>query len=101
MSLNRLGKKKHKNLLSKEPNDQALPQAPFFIGLKTAWAGMIPLKGVGHMKLFGMIFLIATVVFILIGVLLKLAAFFFVSILTLIAAIVLFTVLKKNQHNQT
>nr|WGD75701.1 hypothetical protein P5631_20165 [Bacillus subtilis] len=53
------------------------------------------------MKLFGMIFLIATVVFILIGVLLKLATFFFVSILTLIAPIVLFTVLKKNQHNQT
>nr|WGD71647.1 hypothetical protein P5645_02945 [Bacillus subtilis] len=53
------------------------------------------------MKLFGMIFLIATVVFILIGVLLKLATFFFVSILTLIATIVLFTVLKKNQHNQT
>ncbi|OIR61395.1 hypothetical protein BLL41_09360 [Bacillus sp. FMQ74] len=53
------------------------------------------------MKLLGMIFLIATVAFILIGVLLKLAAFFFVSILTLIAAIVLFTVLRKNQHRQT
>ncbi|MCM2581226.1 hypothetical protein A4A36_02100 [Bacillus subtilis] len=53
------------------------------------------------MKLLGMIFLIATVAFILIGVLLKLAAFFFVSILTLIAAIVLFTALRKNQHNQT
>nr|MDH3083406.1 hypothetical protein [Bacillus subtilis] len=53
------------------------------------------------MKLFGMIFLIATVAFILLGVLLKLATFFFVSILTLIATIVLFTVLKKNQHNQT
>lgn len=53
------------------------------------------------MRLLGIIFLIAAVAFILLGVFLKLAAFFFVSILTLIAAIVLFTILKKNQHNQT
>ncbi|CAN2250970.1 hypothetical protein STZ1_20672 [Bacillus subtilis] len=80
---------------------KALPQAPFSIGLKTIGAGMIPLKGVEQMRLLGMIFLIAAVAFILLGVFLKLAAFFFVSMLTLIAAIVLFTILKKNQHNQT
>lgn len=80
---------------------KALPQAPFSIGLKTTSTGMIPLKGVEHMRLLGMIFLIAAVAFILLGVFLKLAAFFFVSMLTLIAAIVLFTILKKNQHNQT
>ncbi|KAF1677973.1 hypothetical protein AAGG74_12525 [Bacillus mexicanus] len=54
------------------------------------------------MKLLGVLFLIAAVAFVLLGVFLKLAAFFFVSILTLVAAIVLFVVLKKNQqHNQT
>ncbi|CAI6313979.1 hypothetical protein NRS6167_18970 [Bacillus subtilis] len=80
---------------------KALPQAPFSIGLKTIGAGMIPLKGVEQMRLLGMIFLIAAVAFILLGVFLKLAAFFFVSMLTLIAAVVLFTILKKNRHNQT
>jgi Flp pilus assembly protein TadB len=64
-------------------------------------AGMIPVKGVENMRLLGLIFLIAAVVFILLGVFLKLAAFFFVSMLTLIAALVLFMILKKNQHNQT
>lgn len=88
-------------MLSKESKRLGAPQAPFLIGLKTVWAGMIPLKGVEHMRLLGIIFLIAAVAFILLGVFLKLAAFFFVSILTLIAAIVLFTILKKNQHNQT
>ncbi|PJZ01991.1 MULTISPECIES: hypothetical protein [Bacillus] len=53
------------------------------------------------MRLLGMIFLIAAVAFVLLGVFLKLAAFFFVSILTLIAAIVLFVILKKNQHRHT
>ncbi|MBL3647782.1 hypothetical protein ABZM97_19070 [Bacillus vallismortis] len=53
------------------------------------------------MRLLGMIFLIAAVAFVLLGVFLKLAAFFFVSILTLIAAVVLFVIVKKNQHNQT
>ncbi len=62
---------------------------------------MIPVKGVENMRLLGLIFLIAAVVFILLGVFLKLAAFFFVSMLTLIAALVLFMILKKNQHNQT
>ncbi len=80
---------------------KALPQAPFSIGLKTICAGKIPLKGVEHMRLLGMIFLIAAVAFVLLGVFLKLAAFFFVSILTLIAAVVLFVIVKKNQHNQT
>lgn len=80
---------------------KALPQAPFSIGLNTIGAGMIPLKGVEQMRLLGMIFLIAAVAFILLGVFLKLAAFFFVSMLTLIAAVVLFTILKKNRHNQT
>lgn len=80
---------------------KALPQAPFSTGLKTIGAGMIPLKGVEQMRLLGMIFPIAAVAFILLGVFLKLAAFFFVSMLTLIAAVVLFTILKKNRHNQT
>ncbi len=62
---------------------------------------MIPVKGVENMRLLGLIFLIAAVAFILLGVFLKLAAFFFVSMLTLIAALVLFMILKKNQHNQT
>ncbi|WP_350252473.1 hypothetical protein [Bacillus halotolerans] len=53
------------------------------------------------MRLLGLIFLIAAVAFILLGVFLKLAAFFFASMLTLIAALVLFMILKKNQHNQT
>ncbi|UTL72352.1 hypothetical protein [Bacillus halotolerans] len=53
------------------------------------------------MRLLGLIFLIAAVAFILLGVFLKLAAFFFVSMLTLIAGLVLFMILKKNQHNRT
>lgn len=73
----------------------------FFYWFKNRAGGNDTRKGVENMRLLGLIFLIAAVVFILLGVFLKLAAFFFVSMLTLIAALVLFMILKKNQHNQT
>ncbi|MBY8911700.1 hypothetical protein KY305_02860 [Bacillus sp. YC2] len=50
----------------------------------------------------GIILVLAAVVFVLIGIFLKLAAFIFVSILAIIAAVILFTILSKNQrHKET
>ncbi|MBT2573001.1 hypothetical protein J7E26_03370 [Bacillus sp. ISL-51] len=50
----------------------------------------------------GIILVLAAVVFVLIGIFLKLAAFIFVSILAIIAAVILFTILsKKQRHKET
>ncbi|MCZ4247680.1 MULTISPECIES: hypothetical protein [Bacillus amyloliquefaciens group] len=49
----------------------------------------------------GIILVLAAVVFVLLGVFLKLAAFIFVSILAIIAAVILFTILSRHHRNET
>lgn len=65
---------------------------------------MIGQKGddsMGLLKPIGLILILATVAFVLLGIFLKLAAFLFVSVLTLIVAVILFTMISKNRHKKT